>query len=581
MGGDLINGIIKKDKKLLGLASFLWVLWSFAGIFIFFMIFYLTYLYVSKPETEPYFFYWGIIIGVVVSRGVLFALADTAKHFAGYSIVEKLRSEILHKMKRFSLGYYTRERLGNISTIIHQDIETIELAAAHMGTRLTADLAVSLISLGVLTYLDFKLFFLLVSFIPIGFFILIIGFKKSEHAAKKTSDHMTDMVSRFVEYSKGIPVLKVFKENRIIFSDLEKRIKNFEESSKKFSLINSILAGVYLFFVELSFFTLVFLGGIFVMEKEIKALEYIVFIIFSREFYKPFLNFESYFIYYSKTKESYQRILSITGEPEIKDKGEKLNINDFSIEFNDVSFGYEKEGFKFNKLNFCIPHKKLTALVGPSGAGKTTIANLIIRFYELDGGSITIGGKDISHIDYDNLLSNISIVMQDVILFSGSILDNIKMGKKDACFEDVCKAAQKAMIHDYITGLKDGYQTMLGENGTGLSGGQKQRISIARAILQDAPVIILDEASSALDPVNERMLQKAITNMTENKTVIVIAHNLNSIKNADQILVFNEGSLSERGLHNELLDMKGLYLKLWNYQNKNQTGKIIPVTKGL
>lgn len=221
-----------------------------------------------------------------------------------------------------------------------------------------------------------------------------------------------------------------------------------------------------------------------------------------------------------------------------------------------------------NNINLKIKHGELVALVGPSGSGKTTIANLILRFYKINRGSIEIGGADIEQIEYNRLLQNISIVMQNVVLFADTIYENIKIGNKNATKQEVIEAAKKAMIHDFIMTLPDGYDTVVGENGSGLSGGQKQRILIARAFFKDSPIVILDEATSNVDPINERKIQKAISNLAKGRTLIVIAHHLQTIKNADQIIVFNEGRIIERGEFDELIDNNKLFHRLWNSQQK-------------
>jgi ATP-binding cassette, subfamily B, bacterial IrtB/YbtQ len=241
-------------------------------------------------------------------------------------------------------------------------------------------------------------------------------------------------------------------------------------------------------------------------------------------------------------------------------------IKGFDIEFDRVSFFYEQGEFELSDAHFHLKEKTLTALVGPSGSGKTTITNLLLRFWDIQKGAIRIGNIDIRDADYDELLSKISIVMQNVILFADTLYNNIKLGKAHATRKEVIAAAQKAMIHDFIMSLPQGYDTPVGENGVGLSGGQKQRISIARAFLKDAPIVVLDEITSNVDPVNEAKIQQAISNLARERTVVVIAHHLRTICTADMILVFDQGSIVERGTHDQLLPQAGLYHQLWQAQ---------------
>ena len=271
-------------------------------------------------------------------------------------------------------------------------------------------------------------------------------------------------------------------------------------------------------------------------------------------------------MYYVAASDSYKRLGKILYGAVIADKtnGSIPVRND--IAFTDVGFSYHQDDFRLEHIDFTIGEKTMTALVGESGSGKTTITHLLLRFYEVHGGSITVGGTDIRDIPYDELLNRISIVMQNVQLFDTSIEENIRVGKKGASKEAIIGACKKARIHDFIMSLPGGYETHIGENGALLSGGQRQRISIARAFLKDAPILILDEMTSNVDPVNEALIQEAVTELAKNRTVLVIAHHLKTIQHADQILVFKKGMLVEKGKHGELLEQDGYYAQLWKAQ---------------
>lgn len=305
-----------------------------------------------------------------------------------------------------------------------------------------------------------------------------------------------------------------------------------------------------------------------VFNNELGIDTYIMFIIFSKEFYKPFNSAESYWLNYIKVKDSYRRIMTILQAPVVETCEKTKKINAFDIQFDNVNFNYEEDAFRLMHINLDIDANSMVALVGPSGSGKTTITNLILRFWDPQKGQIRMGGVDTRKINYDDLLSHISIVMQNVILFSDTIYENIKVGNRKATKEDVIDAAKKAMIHDFIVSLPEGYDTPLGENGLGLSGGQKQRLSIARSFLKDSPIVILDEMTSNVDPINERKIQKAISHLAANRTVIVIAHHLKTIRSADKIVVFNQGEIVEVGKHEKLLEADGLYNELWHAQKK-------------
>jgi ATP-binding cassette subfamily B protein IrtB len=300
---------------------------------------------------------------------------------------------------------------------------------------------------------------------------------------------------------------------------------------------------------------------------------FLMFVIFSSEFYKPFSKMENYWRDYLDVKDSYQRVEWLLSAPVVPEAKNPIRAKAFDITYENVGFSYESKDnaldtdeFSLQDVSFHVPQGSLAALVGPSGSGKTTITNLLLRFWDNQDGVIKVGGVDIRDMDYDDLLSNISIVMQNVVLFADSIYENIRIGNKNATKEQVIEAAQKAQIHDFIMTLPDGYDTQVGENGVGLSGGQKQRLSIARAFLKDAPIVILDEITSNVDPVNEARIQKAVSALAQGRSVLVIAHHLKTIRGADQIVVFNKGEIVETGTHRVLLDKNGVYAKLWQSQ---------------
>jgi ATP-binding cassette subfamily B protein len=269
--------------------------------------------------------------------------------------------------------------------------------------------------------------------------------------------------------------------------------------------------------------------------------------------------------------------MDVFHEPSVPNPQSPRDANEFDIDFENVSFSYESVGegeFSLRDISFHVPRGHMVALVGPSGSGKTTVTNLLLRFWDAQTGNIKIGGVDIRDINYDDLLDHISIVMQNVHLTSGSILDNIKLGKRSATREEVIEASRRAQIHDFIAGLPRGYDTIVGENGVGLSGGQKQRVSIARAFLKDAPIVVLDEITSNVDPLNETKIQKAVSELAKNRTVLVIAHHLRTVRTAEQILVFDRGEIAESGRHEDLMARGGIYARLWQAQEQAKGWKL-------
>ena len=309
-----------------------------------------------------------------------------------------------------------------------------------------------------------------------------------------------------------------------------------------------------------------FVGSALMMSGRLDVFYYIAFLLLTLTIYDPVLSLFTFIADLTRTTRSGKRIRALFEEKPLPESDNGIKPAGTLIEFKDVSFGYgNKEVLHHIDLSF--PEKSVTALVGPSGSGKSTITRLIARFWDADSGEITMGGVPVRNITTEELLGNISMVFQDVYLFRDTIEANIRMGRSSATYEEVVEAAKKAACHDFIMSLPNGYDTMVGEGGSTLSGGEKQRISIARALLKDAPVILLDEATSSLDPENEVLIQQAISALVEDKTVIVIAHRLQSVSNADQIVVLDDGRIAEQGDHDTLLENGGIYAKLWNEQN--------------
>lgn len=523
--------------------------------------------------------YWWIMIGMLAVKFIANILFVGTSHFAGFEMEVNLKEKIIKRLKQFSLGFYTKERLGEISTIVQNDVDNLEGAVAHLGSRAVSDIVTAMVIGIALFILDWKMGLVMVSLLPLALWLQASSVKKALTLKEKNKRNLADMVSRFVEYTKGIPLLKAFPENRFFQSRLKESAQRFEESSKAEAKAGARDSARYFIPFELCFGLLALVGGILTWHKILDVDNYVYFIVFSQEFYRPFANLESYRMSYTGIKDSYGRIAKLLDTPVMENPMIPKSAARFDIRFDHVGFRYEENGFELRDTDFVLGQGSITALVGPSGSGKTTITNLLLRFWDCGSGKIEIGGVDIREMDYDELLAKISIVMQNVILFADTIYENIKMGNSQATKEQVIEAAKKAMIHDFIMTLPDGYDTMLGENGVGLSGGQKQRLSIARALLKDSPIALLDEATSNVDSMNEVYIQKAISNLSVGRTVLVIAHHLQTIRSADQILVFKEGGIVEKGRHSELIDKRGLYYELWTAQQQAKTWKLESQTK--
>ena len=563
---EMLKLLTKTGKRDLIISSVFFALYGLSSIAMIVIVFSILFQIFDGTSLASLYKYFIAIGLLVVFKGICNMVADMKKHSAGFDIVQQIRERMIIKLKKFSLGFYTNERLGEINTILHKDVDNMSLVVGHMWSRMFGDFLIGAVVFVGLASIDFKLSIIMAVSVPIALIFLYLTIKQSEKIENQNNSALLDMVSLFVEYVRGIPVLKSFSNNKSLDNELMNKTKKFGETSKSASRFKAKQLSIFGFLLDIGYLVLLIAGTISVVKGNLDVLHFIIFAVISKEFYKPFASMEQHYMYYVSAVDSYERLSRILYADVIPDKVNGIVPQDNDIAFENIDFSYEKDEFKMENLSFSIAEKTMTALVGESGSGKTTITNLLLRFYDVHKGKITLGGTDIRDIPYDELLDRISIVMQNVQLFDNTIEENIKVGKKGATKEEIIEAAKKARIHDFIMSLPKGYETDIGENGGILSGGQRQRISIARAFLKDAPILILDEMTSNVDPVNESLIQDAITELAKNRTVLVVAHHLKTIQKADQILVFQKGNLLEKGKHGELLDKNGYYTKLWKAQ---------------
>jgi len=563
---EMLKLLTKTGKRDLIISSVFFALYGLSSIAMIVIVFSILFQIFDGTSLASLYKYFIAIGLLVVFKGICNMVADMKKHSAGFDIVQQIRERMIIKLKKFSLGFYTNERLGEINTILHKDVDNMSLVVGHMWSRMFGDFLIAAVVFIGLASNDLKLAILMAVSVPFALIFLYLTIKQSERIENQNNSALLDMVSLFVEYVRGIPVLKSFSNNKSLDNELMNKTKKFGETSKVASRFKAKQLSIFGFLLDIGYLILLIAGAIFVVKGNLDVLHFIIFAVISKEFYKPFASMEQHYMYYVSAIDSYERLSRILYADVIPDKVNGIVPKDNDIAFENIDFSYEKDEFKMEKLSFSIAEKTMTALVGESGSGKTTITNLLLRFYDVHKGKITLGGTDIRDIPYDELLDRISIVMQNVQLFDNTIEENIRVGKKGATKEEIIEAAKKARIHDFIMSLPKAYETDIGENGGLLSGGQRQRISIARAFLKDAPILILDEMTSNVDPVNESLIQDAITELAKNRTVLVVAHHLKTIQKADQILVFQKGNLLEKGKHGELLEKDGYYTKLWKAQ---------------
>lgn len=363
-----------------------------------------------------------------------------------------------------------------------------------------------------------------------------------------------------IEYIRGLSIVKSFGQEGASIENFRNACKDLKDIHIKVEKGFTPFNCLYLFSLKLASMEIVFICAWQALQGQMSMAFFLMFVLFSFVMFGSVENINDAAHMLGVVDSAMNKLEALENVNYIDRDGTDIKPASYDIEFRDVSFGYDSR-IVLHDLSFKIPQNSTTAIVGPSGSGKSTLCNLIVRFYDVDSGTITIGGTDIRRFTCDSLLKNISMVFQNVYLFRDTIKNNIKFGSPDATDEQIIAAAKATRCHDFIMALPDGYDTVIGEGGSSLSGGEKQRISIARAMLKDAPIIILDEATASIDPENEHLIQEAISALTHGKTIITIAHRLATIENADQILVIDGGTVAQRGTHKELLQQEGTYKK--------------------
>ena len=517
--------------------------------------------------------YTVIMIAANTVRYLFNRVGYTGIQSQGARIIQDLRLRMGDHLRNLNLGYFNKHNIGNVINIITNDLQDFE----HVLTHSTSEL----IKLGILS-----VYLLLVTFAisPIlgilqiliaaaGSIFIVLGMKKSSKIALKKKHTMDDVVSRMVEYISGMELFKSynlagekFKRLKDSFNDLKKESINTEIALAPYVLIFQLI-------VDISFALLLLASTQFFISGSINKIMFFSYIIIGLSLSNILKAFSGQYVFFQYMKLATDKLINVYNEKEISYEFEVMSFKNYDIKFENVNFSYEKDKPVLKNISFEAKQGTSTALVGSSGSGKTTVTNLIARFWDCQSGIISIDGTDITKIYPEELLTNISMIFQDVYLVNDTIENNIKLGKPDATHEEVVRAAKDASCHEFITELENSYDTVVGEGGSTLSGGEKQRISIARALLKDTPIILLDEATASLDADNEHEIRKSLDKLIKNKTVITIAHKLNTIKNYDQIIVMSDGIIEEKGTHEELMKNRKRYYEMYTEMKKAQSNE--------
>ena len=521
---------------------------------------------------------WGIVIGLIagglILRMIFKYLVYRLQSTAGFEFVARERIALGDRLRNVPMGFFHDNSVGDITATVTTDLNFLENYSMHILDKVTTGVLSMIVMAACILAFDWRIGLIFVAGILLSFPIYSFMQRKGKDLSAKRQKIQSEAIAATLEYVQGISVVKSFNMCDKNLSDIEDSYEKNADASYGVERVFTPLNMTYSMVFRISACMIMLCAGILAVGGDLSFANLAVILIASFTIFNPIEVMGQMTTMIRTMDAALDRVERIKKAKKIDEDGKDIVLDSFDIAFQHVSFAYENGNPILKDVSFSIPHGSMTAIVGPSGGGKTTITRLIARFWDVQEGSITIGGHDVKEFTCDSLLKNMSMVFQNVYLFHDTIENNIKFGCPDATHDQVVEAAKKACCHDFISALPQGYDTVIGEGGSTLSGGEKQRISIARAMLKDAPIILLDEATASVDPENEVHLQQAISALVKNKTLIVIAHRLSTIRDADQILVVDNGKIVEKGVHAELIQQKGIYQKFWNIRQKARNWKL-------
>ena len=514
-----------------------------------------------------------ILAGTYLLRILFRFLNSYLSHKAAWNLVADMRVKVYDHLQKLSLRYYQDKQTGQLMSRTTNDTATFEMLIAHVIPELFAN-ALVVIGVGVILFTR-SVYLALMTLIPIPFLLLgsWVFIKKVRPNFRAAQGNLAELNATLQDNISGMKEIQVFNQQPKEKNRVKKGAQNYNQSIlhalKLIAIFHPAVEAVSSFGTVI----VVMFGGWLALEGNLSVSDIVGFILYLSLFYQPIGALARVIEDLQQAVAGAERVFEVLDtEPDIKDSPEAVDItkSNGDIVFDDVSFGYIDNVPVLQNISFRAAPGEMVALVGPTGVGKTTVISLIARFYQPDSGQITLDGRDLKDITLSSLRSQISIVLQDIFLFNGTVAENIAYGSKGATKEQIIQAAKTARAHEFIIEMPEGYDTVIGERGVKLSGGQKQRLSIARAVLRNTPILILDEATAAVDVETEAKIQQAVQELAENRTIIVVAHRLSTVKKANKILVIQDGKIVESGNHSELLEYNGVYRQLCDMQFKNQ-----------
>ena len=524
------------------------------------------------PQSHLWIYIGGMIAGVLL---ILFSYRWVygATYYATYKESSVRRISLAEKLRKLPLSFFGKKDLSDLTTTIMADCTTLEQSFSHWVPEFFgAMISTVLVSICLFVF-DWRMALAVLWVLPVSLAIVAFSGKVQNYFTRKQTEAKLAVADGIQEALETMRDLKSNNAEGKYLDVLDKKIDKMEGRMIKSELGAAIFVVPASMILKLGMGTVALVGGILLAEGTLTVLSFFMFLLVASRLYDPLASSLQNLAAIISTRIPIERMNSIENYP-VQPGTDELKTKGYDIVFENVSFSYNTGEQVLNNVSFTAKQGEVTALIGPSGGGKSTAAKLAARFWDVDRGKITIGGQDVRKVDPEKLLSAYSIVFQDVTLFNNTVMENIRIGRQGATDAEVLAAAKEAQCDEFVEKLPEGYQTMIGENGSMLSGGERQRISIARALLKDSPVILLDEATASLDAENETQIQKAISRLVKGKTVLIIAHRMRTVKGADKLVLLKEGKVAEQGAPQELFAKGGLYTKMCKLQQQSGNWKM-------